>query len=139
VPSYINKLDIILIYFFGVSILMYKQIPFVITASILLTGFLTIVLYTGSQTVHAAVVVIKHPGLAKLAIAAAAANMTNATAAGGNMTSSNATAAAGGGNMTSSNATAAAGGGNMTSSNATAAAGGGNMSQPLVPPKQPSS
>jgi hypothetical protein len=113
VPSYINKLDTILIYFFGVSILMYKQIPFVITASILLTGFLTIALYTGSEA--------------------------HAQAGGGNMTSSNATAAAGGGNMTSSNATAAAGGGNMTSSNATAAAGGGNMSQPLVPPKQPSS
>jgi hypothetical protein len=120
VPSYINKLDTILIYFFGVSILMYKQIPFVITASILLTGFLTIALYTGSEA-HAQ---------------AGGGNMTssNATAAGGgNMTSSNATAA-GGGNMTSSNATAA-GGGNMTSSNATAA-GGGNMSQPLVPPKE---
>jgi len=46
-----------------------------------------------------------------------------------NMTSSKATAAAGGGgNMTSSKATAAAGGG-----------GGGNMTQPLVPPKLPSS
>ena len=73
----------------------------------MLTAFVTVALYTGSQTAHAAVVVItKHPGLAKLAIAAAARNMTNATGAGGNMT--NATAA--GGNMT--NATAA--GGNMT-------------------------
>jgi uncharacterized membrane protein len=106
VPSYINKLDTILIYFFGVGILMYKQTPFVITASILLTAFLTIALYTGSEA--------------------------RAQASGGNMTSSNATAASGG-NMTSSNATAASGG-NMTSSNATAASGG-NMTQPLVPPK----
>ena len=65
---------------------MYKQIPFMITVSILLTGFLTIVLYTGSEA-HAQ--------------------------AGGNMTGA---------------------GGNMTSSNATAA-GGANMTQPLVPPK----
>ena len=84
VPSYINKLDTTLIYFFGVSILMYKQIPLVITASILLTAFLTIALYTGSE------------------------------------------------------AHAQAGGANMTSSNATAA-GGANMTQPLVPPKPPSS
>jgi hypothetical protein len=96
VSSYINKLDTTLIYFFGVSILMYKQIPLVITASILLTAFLTIALYTGSE-------------------AHAQGNMTggNATAAGGgNMTGGNATAA-GGGNMTGGNATAA-GGGNMT-------------------------
>jgi len=79
--------------------------------SILLTGFLTIVLYTGSEA-HAQ--------------------------AGGNMTSSNATAAGAGGNMTSSNATAAGAGGNMTSSNATAAGAGGNMTQSLVPPKMPS-
>jgi hypothetical protein len=87
---------------------LYKQVSFVITAAIMLTAFVTIALYTGSQTAHAAIVVVapKHPGLAKLALAAAAANMTNATAAGGNMT--NATAA--GGNMT--NATAA--GANMT-------------------------
>jgi hypothetical protein len=110
VSSYVNKLDTILIYFFCVGILMYKQIPFVITASILLTAFLTVALYTGSE-VHAQ------------------------AGGGGNMTSSNATAAGGGGNMTSSNATAAGGGGNMTSSNATAAGGGGNMTQPLVPPK----
>lgn len=54
------------------------------------TAFVTVALCTGSQTAHAAFVVIekaKHPGLAKLAIAAAAAgNMRNATAAGGNMT-----------------------------------------------------
>ncbi|MGB6532103.1 MAG: hypothetical protein WBF33_28685 [Candidatus Nitrosopolaris sp.] len=79
---------------------MYKQLSFVITAAIMLTAFVTVALYTGSQTAHAAFVVIqkaKHPGLAKLAIAAAAGNMTNATAgAAGNMT--NATAA--GGNMT---------------------------------------
>ena len=78
--SYINKLDTTLIYFLCVRILMYKQIPFVITASILLTGFLTIALYTGSE---------------------AQANMKsgNATVArGGNMTTSNATA--GGTNMT---------------------------------------
>ncbi len=80
IPSYISKLDTILIYFFCVGILMYKQIPLVITASILLTAFLTVALYTGSE-VHAQ-----------------------------------------------------AGGGNMTSSNATAASGG-NMTQPLVPPK----
>ena len=80
-PSYINKLDTILIYFFCVSILMYKQIPFVITASILLTAFLTIALYTGSEA-HAQ---------------AGGGNMT-----GGNMTGGNATAAAGGGNMTQS-------------------------------------
>ena len=49
---------------------MYKQIPLVITASILLTAFLTIALYTGSEA-HAQ----------------------------GNMTGGNATAA-GGGNMT---------------------------------------
>jgi hypothetical protein len=87
------------IYFFVVSILMYKQLSFVITAAIMLTAFVTVALYTGSQTAHAAFIVIEkpqHPGLAKLAIAAAARNMTNATAAGGNMT--NATAA--GGNMT---------------------------------------
>ena len=55
----------------------------------MLTAFVTVALYTGSQTAHAAFVVIekaKHPGLAKLAIAAAAGNMTNATAAGANMT-----------------------------------------------------
>jgi hypothetical protein len=93
---YRNKLDTILIYFFVVSILMYKQISLVITTSIILTAFLTIALYTGSEA-HAQ---------------AAGGNMTsaNATAAGGNMTSANATAA--GGNMTSANATAA--GGNMT-------------------------
>jgi hypothetical protein len=139
VPSYINKLDTTLIYFFGVSILMYKQIPLVITASILLTAFLTIALYTGSEA-HA------QAGGGNMtksgnATAAGGANMTksgNATAAGGaNMTKSGNATAAGGANMTSSNATAA-GGANMTSSNATAA-GGANMTQPLVPPKLPSS
>jgi hypothetical protein len=83
--SYINKLDTTLIYFLCVRILMYKQIPFVITASILLTGFLTVALYTGSEA----------------RAQAGGGNMTSA--GGGNMTS------AGGGNMTS------AGGGNMTS------------------------
>jgi hypothetical protein len=72
---------------------MHKQISFVITAAIMLTAFVTIALYTAGQTAHA---MVQHPGLAKLALARAAANMTNATAAGGNMT--NATAA--GGNMT---------------------------------------
>ena len=55
------------IYFFAVSILMYKQLSFVITAAIMLTAFVTVALYTGSQTAHAAFVVIqkaKHPGLA---------------------------------------------------------------------------
>jgi hypothetical protein len=78
---------------------MNKQLSFVITAAIMLTAFVTVALYTGSQTAHAAFVVIekaKHPGLAKLAIAAAAGNMTNATPAGANMT--NATPA--GANMT---------------------------------------
>ena len=84
VPSNINKLDTTLIYFLCVRILMYKQIPFVITASILLTGFLTIALYTGGEA--------------------------HAQAGGGNMTKSGNATAAGTGNMTRShNATAAAG------------------------------
>src|SRR5262249_275538 len=117
--SYINKLDTTLIYFLCVRILMYKQIPFVITASILLTGFLTIALYTGSEARAQA-------GGGNMT-SAGGGNMTRAVGGhmtrvwGGNMTS------AGGGNMTS------AGGGNMTS------AGGGNMTQPLVAPKLPSS
>ena len=38
---------------------MYKQISFVITAAIMLTAFITIALYTGSQTAHAAIVIEK--------------------------------------------------------------------------------
>ncbi|MFZ0223036.1 MAG: hypothetical protein WAM42_15235 [Candidatus Nitrosopolaris sp.] len=76
---------------------MYKQVSFVITASIILTAFLTIAVYTGSEA-HAQ---------AAGANATAAGNMTkstNATAAGANATAA--------GNMTkSANATAA---GNMT-------------------------
>jgi hypothetical protein len=68
---------------------MKKQISFMITAA-MLTAFLTIALYTGSEA-HA-------QGNMTNATAAAGANMTNATAAAGaNMT--NATAAAGA-NMT---------------------------------------
>jgi hypothetical protein len=70
---------------------MNKQISFKITAAITLTAFVTIVLYTGGETVAAQM-------NATNATAAAGANMTNATAAAGaNMT--NATAAAGA-NMT---------------------------------------
>jgi hypothetical protein len=69
---------------------MYKQVSFVITASIILTAFLTIAVYTGSEA-HAQ---------AAGANATAAGNMTksaNATAAGNMTKSANATAA---GNMT---------------------------------------
>jgi hypothetical protein len=84
------------IYFLVVRILMYKQVSFVITAAIMLTALVTIALYTGSQTAHAAAIIVikKHPILEKLQLAG---GMKNATAAGGNMTK-NATAA--GGNMT---------------------------------------
>ena len=58
----------------------------------MLTAFVTIALYTGSQTAHALIVVVK-----KSNMTAGGGNMTNATAAGGNMTK-NATAA--GANMT---------------------------------------
>ena len=82
---------------------MYKQVSFVITASIILTAFLTIEVYTGSE-------------------AHAQAAGANATAAGANATAAGANATAAG-----ANATAA---GNMTkSANATAA---GNMTQPLA-------
>jgi len=66
-----------------------------ITAAIMLTALVTIALYTGSQTVHAAIIVFKkHPILEKLQhpgglknATAPGANMTkNATAAGGNTT-----------------------------------------------------
>ena len=62
---------------------MYKQLSFVITAAIMLTAFVTIALYTGSETAHAAIIVIKkHPSFTNLILA----NKTNATAAGANMT-----------------------------------------------------
>ena len=93
---------------------MYKQIPLVITASILLTAFLTIALYTGSE-----------------AHAQAGGNMTGA---GANMTGAGANMTGAGGNMTGAGGNMTGAGGNMTSSNATAA-GGANMTQPLVPPK----
>ena len=66
-----------------------------ITAAIMLTALVTIVLYTGSQTTHAAIIVIKkHPLLEKIQ---QAGGMRNATANGANMTKN---ATAGGGNMT---------------------------------------
>jgi long-subunit fatty acid transport protein len=87
---------------------MYKQVSFVITASIILTAFLTIAVYTGSE-------------------AHAQAAGANATAAGNMTKSTNATAAGANATAAGANATAA---GNMTkSTNATAA---GNMTQPLV-------
>ena len=75
---------------------MYKQVSFVITAVIMMTAFVAIALYTGSQTAHgqAIIVIKKHPILEKLQLAG---GMKNATAAGANMTK-NATAA--GANMT---------------------------------------
>ena len=73
---------------------MYKQVSFVITAAIMLTAFVVIALYTGSQTAHAAIIVIKkHPILEKLQLAG---GMKNATVAGANMTKN---AAAAGGNV----------------------------------------
>ena len=53
---------------------MYKQVSFVITAAIMLTAFATIGLCTGSETAHAAMIVIKK------------SNMTVTPAAGANMT-----------------------------------------------------
>ena len=53
---------------------MYKQVSFVITAAIMLTAFLTIALYTGSETAHAAMIVMKKT------------NMTVTPAGGANMT-----------------------------------------------------
>ena len=63
---------------------MYKQVSFVITAAIMLTALVTIVLYTGSQTAHADIIVIKKHPLSE--ILQQAGGMRNATAAGGNMT-----------------------------------------------------
>jgi hypothetical protein len=63
---------------------MYKQVSFVITAAIMLTALITIELYTGSETAHAAMIVIKKTNMT--VTPAAGANMTNATAAGANMT-----------------------------------------------------
>ena len=63
---------------------MYKQVSFVITAAIMLTAFATIGLCTGSETAHAAMIVIKKSNMT--VTPAAGANMTNATAAGANMT-----------------------------------------------------
>ena len=61
---------------------------FIITAAILLTAFVTIGLYSGSEIAHAAkIVIIKKTG---------GSNMTNATGAGSNMTN----ATTGGSNMT---------------------------------------
>ena len=47
----------------------------------MLTAFVTVALYTGSETAHAALIVIK-----KTNMTAGGANMTNASAAGANMT-----------------------------------------------------
>ena len=63
---------------------MYKQVSFVITAAIMLTAFVTIALYTGSETAHAAMIVMKKTNMT--VIPAGGANMTNATAGGANMT-----------------------------------------------------
>ena len=69
-PSFRNKLDKTHICFFVVSILMFKQMLFMIMATITLTAFMTIAIYTGSETAQAA-----------------STNMIkNATAAGTNMT-----------------------------------------------------
>jgi len=60
---------------------MNKQISFKMTLVIMLTAFVTIALYTGSETAQAAGANMTN------ATAAAGANMTNATAAAGaNMT-----------------------------------------------------
>ena len=63
---------------------MYKQVSFVITAAIMLTALVTIALYTGSETAHAAMIVIKKTNMT--VAPAGGANMTNATAGGANMT-----------------------------------------------------
>jgi hypothetical protein len=81
-----TKLERTYIYFFIISILMYKQISFVITAAIMLTALMTVALYTGSETAHAALIVIKKAGGNMTNATAAGSNMTNATAAGSNMT-----------------------------------------------------
>ena len=61
---------------------MYKQVSFVIMAAIMLTAMVTIG-YTGSQTAHAAMIIMK----SNMTVAPAGGNMTkNSTAAGGNMT-----------------------------------------------------
>jgi hypothetical protein len=72
------------IYFFVIRILMYKQVSFVITAAIMLTAFVTIGLCTGSETAHAAMIIMKKTNMT--VTPAGGGNMTNATAAGGNMT-----------------------------------------------------
>ena len=63
---------------------MYKQVSFVITAAIMLTALVTIALYTGSETAHAAMIVMKKTNMT--ITPAGGANMTNATAGGANMT-----------------------------------------------------
>jgi len=50
----------------------------------MLTAFVTIALYTGSETAHAAMIVMKKTNMT--VIPAGGANMTNATAGGANMT-----------------------------------------------------
>ena len=81
-----TKLERTHIYFFIINILMYKQISFVITVAIMLTALMTVALYTGSETAHAALIVIKKAGGNMTNATAAGSNMTNATAAGSNMT-----------------------------------------------------
>jgi len=49
----------------------------------MLTAFVTITLCTGSQTAHAAIIIVKK---SNMTAAPAGGNMTNATAAGGNKT-----------------------------------------------------
>ena len=63
---------------------MYKQVSFVITAAIMLTALVTIALYTGSETAHAAMIIMKKTNMT--VTPAGGANMTNVTASGANMT-----------------------------------------------------
>ena len=59
---------------------MYKQVSFAITAAIMLTALVTIVLYTGSETAHAAMIIMKKTNMT--VTPAGGANMTNVTAGG---------------------------------------------------------
>ena len=63
---------------------MYKQVSFFVTAAIMLTALVTIALCVGSETAHAAMIVMKKTNMT--VTPAGGANMTNATAGGANMT-----------------------------------------------------
>lgn len=67
------------IYILVVTILMYKQYMFVITAAIMLTALVTIGLYSGSETAHAVIVVKKTVTPIMTNASGAGSNMTNAT------------------------------------------------------------